>query len=129
MFTAVYLSDIENSIKNGKGRNNLSYENEGVGLIEWLKNWEFKKSNTDLYTHKIHRYPAMFIPQLTRKLIQKFSIPHDTILDIFSGSGTLLVEASLLERYSIGIELNPLAILITKVKTTPLNLSIVSKEY
>ena len=45
----------------------------------------------------------------------------DTVCDIFCGSGTTLVESSLLNRNSIGIELNPLAVLIGKAKTTPID--------
>ena len=63
----------------------------------------------------------MFIPQVARKLIQVFSSEGETVCDIFCGSGTTLVESSLLNRNSIGIELNPLAVLIAKVKTTPID--------
>jgi excisionase family DNA binding protein len=87
----------------------------------WLAEWEFRKSNTKTYTHGFHTYPAMFIPQIARKLILAFSEEGDTMADIFCGSGTALVEAKLLGRHSIGIELNPLAVLIAKVKTTPLD--------
>lgn len=87
-------------------------------LKNWIENWDYSKSRTDLYTHKIHTYPAMFIPQVARKLILEFSKSGDTVLDIFSGSGTTLVESKVLGRNSIGIDLNPYAILISKVKTT-----------
>ena len=125
----IYINDLENALINGKGKGNNFYENEDIPIKEWLSNWDFKKVSIDLFTHKIHKYPAMFIPQLTRKLIQKFSEEGDTILDIFCGSGTLLVESKLLNRNSIGIELNPLALLISKVKTTPLNLENVITNY
>jgi len=87
---------------------------------EWLDEWDFKKCKIDLYSHKIHDYPAMFIPQLARKIINEFSEEGDTVLDIFSGSGTTIVESKILNRNGIGIDLNPLAILISKVKTTQL---------
>lgn len=85
--------------------------------LEWLLEWTFKERNESLAAHKIHRYPAVFIPELAGKIIQTFSNEGDTVLDIFSGSGTTLLEAMRLKRHSEGIELNPLAVLITKVKT------------
>ncbi|MDW8319924.1 MAG: DNA methyltransferase [Armatimonadota bacterium] len=93
----------------------------GDDVRQWLGEWEFRGFNTKTYTHGFHTYPAMFIPQVARKLIATFSEEGDTVLDIFCGSGTALVEAKLLGRHSIGIELNPLAVLIAKVKTTPLD--------
>ena len=62
----------------------------------------------------------MFIPQVARKLLLEFSQLGDTVADIFCGSGTTLVEAMMLKRNAIGIELNPLACLITRAKTTPI---------
>jgi site-specific DNA-methyltransferase (cytosine-N4-specific) len=93
----------------------------GRDVKDWLCEWEFRGSNTKTYTHGFHTYPAMFIPQVARKLILAFSYPGDTVLDIFCGSGTALVESKLTGRHSIGIELNPLAVLIAKVKTTPID--------
>ncbi|MDO5068889.1 MAG: DNA methyltransferase [Neisseria zoodegmatis] len=85
--------------------------------LEWLVEWTFKERRKSLAAHKIHRYPAVFIPELAEKIIKTFSKEGDLVLDIFSGSGTTLLEAMKLKRYSKGIELNPLGILISEVKT------------
>ncbi len=82
-------------------------------------NWDFAeiKSNTGL--HVIHPYPARFIPQLPRQLINLLRPPNSgVIFDPFCGSGTSLVEAQALGFRSVGIDLNPIATLLTKVKTT-----------
>lgn len=91
--------------------------------------WDFKGERTKSYTHGVHTYPAMFIPQVARRLLQTYSEKGDTICDIFCGSGTALVESRLLGRNSYGIDLNPLAIFLAKVKTAEINPSILTKEY
>ena len=91
--------------------------------------WDYRGENTKTYTHGIHTYPAMFIPQIARRLLETYSKKGDTICDIFCGSGTALVESKLLGRDAYGIDLNPLAIFLAKAKTTPINPSILTNEY
>ncbi|OGY76040.1 MAG: hypothetical protein A2295_00490 [Candidatus Jacksonbacteria bacterium RIFOXYB2_FULL_44_15] len=91
--------------------------------------WDYKGEKTKTYTHGIHTYPAMFIPQVARRLLETYSKEGDTICDIFCGSGTALVESKLLGRNAYGIDLNPLAIFLARVKTTPINAQQLTKEY
>ena len=91
--------------------------------------WDFKGFNTQYMTHGFHLYPARMIPQIASTLIKHFSYKGDTIYDPFCGSGTVLVESLLHGRHSIGTDLNPLALLISKVKTTPINPSILLKTW
>lgn len=82
--------------------------------------WDFKSANTKEYTHCYHNYPAMMIPQVARALINQYK-PKDGIkllLDPYMGSGTSLVEANICGINAIGTDLNPLARLLAKVKTT-----------
>ncbi len=102
-------------------RSHKQHYDADTNIFRWIDEWDFKSYQTKTYTHGFHTYPAMFIPQVARKLIEVFSSEHDTVCDIFCGSGTTLVESSLLNRNSMGIELNPLAVLIAKVKTTPID--------
>jgi site-specific DNA-methyltransferase (cytosine-N4-specific) len=82
--------------------------------------WDFKGADTTYLTHNYHSYPARFIPQIPRTIIELFSSRYETVLDPFVGCGTTLVEALLLGRRAIGIDINPLATLISKVKSTPI---------
>ncbi|OGW42865.1 MAG: hypothetical protein A2Y66_01490 [Nitrospirae bacterium RBG_13_41_22] len=91
--------------------------------------WDYRGENTKTYTHGVHTYPAMFIPQVVRRLLQTYSQKGDTICDIFCGSGTALVESKLLVRNAYGIDLNPLAVFLAKAKTTPINPSKLTREY
>ena len=87
-------------------------------LLEKLKriDWEFTESNTQYLTHNIHRYSGKFIPQIARTAIELLSKDGDIVLDPYMGSGTTLLESQLSNRYSIGIDLNPLAVLIAQGK-------------
>ena len=115
----VDLTRTRNKLQNLRQNYQEEYAFEKI-TKNWLSEWEFRGKNTKTYTHGFHTYPAMFIPQVARKLLLEFSQPGDTVADIFCGSGTTLVEAMMLERNAIGIELNPLACLITRAKTTPI---------
>ena len=97
---------------------------------EDFKSWDFKESNTKEYTHGIHTYPAMMIPQIARRLIYLYGEESKTLLDPFCGSGTSLVEATLTPhiKESYGFDLNPLALLISKVKTTKIKQEILKNE-
>ena len=70
--------------------------------------------------HAIHPYPAKFIPEIPRALIAEFPPePGSCVLDPFGGSGTSLVEAQEAGFDAVGIDLNPIACLISRVKTSP----------
>lgn len=86
-----------------------------------LRDWDFSDVASSKDIHHIHPYPAKFIPQIPRQLLELFH-PGDTsaVLDPFCGSGTTLVEAINAGLDAWGIDLNPLACLTTRVKTTPL---------
>jgi DNA modification methylase len=90
---------------------------------------EFRKyigKQVSYATHGIHRYPAKFIPQIPRFCIESHSRVGDDVLDPFMGSGTTLLESFILGRNSYGIDIHPLARLIAKVKTTPLDPEVLS---
>lgn len=71
-------------------------------------------------THRIHAYAARCPPPLVEWAISRYTAPGDVVLDPMVGSGTTLVEAALLGRRGWGIEIDPLARLIAKVKATPI---------
>jgi hypothetical protein len=53
---------------------------------------------------------------VARALIQGYTQKGDLVLDPFCGSGTLLVEGSVLGRRTIGIDIDPVAVAVTKAK-------------
>lgn len=93
--------------------------------------WTFRNANTKEYTHGYHAYPAMMIPQIARALIEEYAPKGElrTILDPYMGSGTTLVEASIRGIDSIGTDLNPLARMMSKVKTTHYNEDLINAQF
>lgn len=84
--------------------------------------WAFEDfRSTEQWTHGFHRYPAKFLPNVVKKIIEEHSPANcNVIADLFAGCGTTLVEAKAHGKKSIGTDINPVARLITKVKTTPI---------
>lgn len=71
--------------------------------------------------HYIHPYAAKIAPELARQAILDFSQEGELVLDPLAGSGTVALEAALLGRRSISIDLDPLAVLIARAKTLSLD--------
>jgi site-specific DNA-methyltransferase (cytosine-N4-specific) len=84
---------------------------------EILKN-VLNAQDTTYLTHNFHPFPAKFIPQIPNLMIRQFSQRNETVFDPFCGSGTTLVEAKLLGRNGLGVDIHPLGVFMTKVKTT-----------
>lgn len=62
------------------------------------------------------KYRGNWSPYIPRNIILRYSKEGDTILDQFVGGGTTLVEAKLTNRNAIGIDINPVAVELTKNK-------------
>lgn len=96
---------------------------------EYNKNWNFEEYKMSEYTHTIHSYPAMMMPRIARNVIQEYATSESIVLDPYMGSGTTLLEGMVENvRKVIGFDLNPLAVLISTVKTTKFNLEKIKKE-
>ncbi len=80
--------------------------------------WTFPKSKANDGIHGVHPYPAKFIPQIPGKLLDLFhEAVGGAVLDPFCGSGTTLVECRRRGIESVGVDLNPIATLVSRVKT------------
>ena len=95
---------------------------ENFDRIKENPDWAFEDfRSTEQWTHGYHRYPAKFLPNVVKKIIEEHSPTNcNVIADLFAGCGTTLVEAKAHGKVSVGTDINPVATLITKVKTTPI---------
>ncbi|HZU76218.1 MAG TPA: hypothetical protein VFA70_05600, partial [Dehalococcoidia bacterium] len=84
-------------------------------------------STTSHLSHDIHYYKAKFFPRLVRSLLnvcaQRLGPGQHRVLDNFAGSGTALLEASLLGIPSAGLDLDPLSVMIARAKLDVLRLN------
>ena len=75
---------------------------------------------SERYSHLIHSYPAKLLSNIPYYFLQTdYFCPEDGIvLDPFCGTGTVMLEANISGRSAFGADANPLAVLISNVKTT-----------
>ena len=88
------------------------------------------RSGIDRYSHLIHPYPAKLLLNIPFFFLNNKSIIKEkgVVLDPFCGSGTVLLESILAGHDTLGVDANPLARLISKVKCTPLDIEQLSQK-
>ena len=90
-----------------------------VALLASELNFHGEKGN--YASHHLHAFAARFPPQLPRAFIRGLTGQGDIVLDPMMGSGTTVVEAWLEGRRGVGLDIDPLALRLCRVKTTPLS--------
>ena len=84
--------------------------------------WSFKGNASREHGHGLFHYPAMMVPQVARAVLEQANLVHpeiETVSDPFAGSGTILTESMRQGLSFSGTDINPLAILLCRVKTGP----------
>jgi tRNA G10 N-methylase Trm11 len=80
--------------------------------------WSFSEQLCRSELDGIHPYPAKFIAEIPVTFLERLTVPEGcAVLDPFVGSGTTLAQAQRFGYSAIGIDLNPIACLMTRVKT------------
>ena len=74
--------------------------------------WDFPRRGN--WAVHLGDYRGNWPPQLARNLIEKHSREGDLVVDLFTGGGTTLIEAWLLQRRSLGLDLSRLAVQTTR---------------
>lgn len=80
--------------------------------LEETTMWSFPNRG-DWATHS-GKYRGNWSPYIPRNIITRYSKPGDWVLDQFLGSGTTLVEAKLLHRNAVGVDINPQSVSLSE---------------
>jgi len=94
--------------------------------------WSFSdktRKDTTYISHGYHRYPAKFIPQIVSRLLEEYTNIGDLIVDPLGGCGTTLVESKVMGRQSVGVDINPVAVLITNAKINPIEPILIEQSF
>lgn len=95
-----------------------------------LQKYNRTKSVNQYLTHWIYPYKGKFHPQMIRALMNIIKIQNgETLFDPFVGSGTAVLEAQILGVNAIGLDISPLCVLISKVKTESVDVLDEIKKY
>jgi len=84
--------------------------------------WSFKGNSRREHGHGLLQYPAMMVPQVVRAVLEQACVVHpeiERVGDPFVGSGTILTESMFRGLSFSGTDINPLAILLCRVKAGP----------
>ncbi len=99
----------------GNGIKTMKWEPENFTL-ETTTIWSFPERG-NWATHDA-KYRGNWSPYIPRNLLLRYSKENDLVLDQFAGGGTTLVEAKLLGRNILGVDINPNAIDRCKTKAS-----------
>ena len=82
--------------------------------LEMTTHWSFPKRG-NWATHDA-KWRGNWSPYIPRNILLRYSKENDLVLDQFVGGGTTLVEAKLLNRNIIGVDINDMALMRCKEK-------------
>ncbi|PIT84881.1 SAM-dependent methyltransferase [Candidatus Micrarchaeota archaeon CG10_big_fil_rev_8_21_14_0_10_45_29] len=98
----------------------MTWNEQNIAYLPVDKSWT-GGCNKDLKMHRIHKYPAKFSPFIVERslqLLKKRKKEIKVVADVFCGCGTTALETKRLGLGFWGCDINPVATLITKVKTS-----------
>jgi hypothetical protein len=90
--------------------------------------WSGSSLSTECTLHQLAPYIGKLKSKIVRHLVESYTKPKDTILDPFSGAGTVALESLLLGRNAIANDINPYAVTLINAKMNPPDSLIEAKE-
>jgi DNA modification methylase len=110
------LHDLENLIKHFQ--NTLPYKVSPYNKRNWGHRY-----------HRLCSYQSKLKPSIAHFLIRWFTTPTDIVLDPFGGVGTISLEAKLLGRANLMVDLSPVAYIVSKGKIEPTRWEEIKESY
>ncbi|MBR0758149.1 hypothetical protein JQ604_38715 [Bradyrhizobium jicamae] len=94
------------------------------------REWGGSAQNIDYSAlHQLAPYIGKLKPVIARQLLREFTSSGDIVLDCFSGSGTIPLEAVMLGRRTLAFDTNPYAVALTRAKLeAPLSLEAANEQ-
>lgn len=81
--------------------------------------WKVSCANSECTMHQLSPYIGKLKSTIAKSLISTYSKPGDTVVDPFSGSGTIPLEARLQGRHVFASDISPYAGLLSRAKLFP----------
>ncbi len=78
-------------------------------------------------SHRLHPFPARMAPEIVIEAV-KCIHPESTVLDSMCGSGTVLREAVRFGHHAIGFDVDPLAVLMSRVSIRTIDIDLLKKK-
>lgn len=85
-----------------------SAEPTGEPLLVSFRSLAPEITDTNYLTHGLFYYPAKFIPHVPRFCLKEYTARGDWVIDPFAGSATVGLEAVLMGRNALLLDLNPM---------------------
>ena len=104
---------------------------ETIGDVDFDEDWDYGVNNGCLM-HDVHAYPAKFpafIASRAFSYAEKQGVRVNDVADIFCGCGTVALESAMHGKNFWGCDINPVATLIAKAKSSRYDIERLVSEY
>jgi len=136
--TQINLNDLKRYYQSFNGKREVKWKQKLGNDLNWGLSFDhLREKDTTKHVHRLHPYKGKFIPQLVEYFLddhtdefktQVFFQKGDVILDPFSGSGTMLVQANELGMHAIGVDVSRFNCTITDSKLLDYDFDLLVQE-
>ena len=136
--TQVDPEELKQYYNSRNGKREIAWKEKLGSDLNWGLSFDhLREKDTTKHVHRLHPYKGKFIPQLVEYFLDEhvdnfkkevFFREGDIILDPFSGSGTMLVQANEMGMHSIGVDISQFNCAITNAKLVDYNFDVLRAE-